>query len=551
MHKVNAFIENVSWIKNTSQIKVEGYSYIKGINIDESEKVKKSAIVVNGDKKYFIPVKNILRKDITEKINDGFNYDYSGFEFSIIASFLDDMKPLDDGEWCIELYINFNGSEHYISPIIKDNYILLKEKVINYIDENKIYRIAAKNNENNNLIITSKSEIISFMRLKIIKHKILTNIKNSKLYKNSNKLLINTIYSLFCLLPIKENGVAFLTDSGSMNGNFKFMYDYMNNKEKFDLKYICNKNIDKKSLYDKIRTFYYLARYKTIFLDDFYPPLNKIKLRKDIRVVQLWHATGAFKKFGFSRKGKPGWNKDVEKRKHHRDYTYAIVSSNNLVKHYSEAFRINPNKIVSTGVPRTDIFFDDEYKNNKIYEILEKYPIIKNKKVILFAPTYRGEVLNGYYDFNKLDILKLIKYFREDYIVILKLHQFIKNRPNWIDTYNDFVIDLSLEYEINDLFFISDIMITDYSSVVFEYSLLNKPMIFFTYDLYDYINKRDFYYPYESFVPGPIAYNTDEIIDIIKNNRFEIEKLKDFRIKFFDHFDGKSTERVYNLLFNK
>ena len=101
---------------------------------------------------------------------------------------------------------------------------------------------------------------------------------------------------------------------------------------------------------------------------------------------------------------------------------------------------------------------------------------------------------------------------------------------------------------INDLLFVTDILITDYSSVCFEASLLNKPMIFFAYDLEEYIASRDFYYPYESFVPGPIARSTGEILEIIQNDNFDIEKLQEFKNTFFDHFDGKSTERVVDQL---
>ncbi len=93
-------------------------------------------------------------------------------------------------------------------------------------------------------------------------------------------------------------------------------------------------------------------------------------------------------------------------------------------------------------------------------------------------------------------------------------------------------------------------LITDYSSVCFEYSLLNRPMIFFAYDLDEYIASRDFYYPYESFVPGPIAKTTDDIVNIIEEDNFEREKLNNFRTKFFDHFDGKSTKRVVDMLMN-
>ena len=137
-----------------------------------------------------------------------------------------------------------------------------------------------------------------------------------------------------------------------------------------------------------------------------------------------------------------------------------------------------------------------------------------------------------------------------EYIMIMKLHPFIKDSITITEENSDFIIDLSNEREINDLLFISDIMITDYSSVCFEYSLLNKPMIFFTYDLEEYIESRDFYYPFETFVPGPIVRSTDEIIDIITNNNFDLKRVEEFKNKFFSNLDGKSTKRVVDMLIN-
>ena len=134
--------------------------------------------------------------------------------------------------------------------------------------------------------------------------------------------------------------------------------------------------------------------------------------------------------------------------------------------------------------------------------------------------------------------------------MIMKLHPFIKDSIKITEENRRFIIDLSSEREINDLLFVSDILITDYSSVCFEYSLLNRPMIFFTYDLEEYIESRDFYYPFESFVPGPIVRSTEEIIDVIKNNHFDFSEIEKFENKFFSHLDGNSTKRVVDQLIN-
>ena len=342
---------------------------------------------------------------------------------------------------------------------------------------------------------------------------------------------------------------AFLSDSRvDFTGNFQFIHDELQKRGGYEIKSMLKQSITaKRSLREMISFVNYIATSKYVLLDDYYPQIYKYDIRDGVEVIQLWHATGAFKTFGFSRIGKKGGPK--VKSKNHRNYTKAIVSSENIRLHYAEAFGISEERIISTGVPRTDIFFDEEYKQNKINEIYTKYPQLKDKKVIMFAPTFRGNgQKSATYDFDVFEIEKLYEALKEDYIIISKLHPFIKKHMEIPEGCEDFVIDLSEEREINDLLFITDILITDYSSVCFEYSLLNKPMIFFAYDLDDYIASRDFYYPYESFVPGPIAKTTDEIVDIIKENRFEVEKLEKFRNTFFDHFDGKSTQRVVDTL---
>ena len=112
----------------------------------------------------------------------------------------------------------------------------------------------------------------------------------------------------------------------------------------------------------------------------------------------------------------------------------------------------------------------------------------------------------------------------------------------------DKVLNLTRYNDINDLLIITDVLISDYSSVIFEYALLEKPMIFFAYDLESYVDERNFYYNYEDFVPGPIVKTNDEIINLIKGDNFDLDKVRTFRNEFFEDIDGKSTERLVEFL---
>ncbi|MFC4620447.1 CDP-glycerol glycerophosphotransferase family protein [Camelliibacillus cellulosilyticus] len=354
------------------------------------------------------------------------------------------------------------------------------------------------------------------------------------------------VYRLCCLLPLQNRKVTFASDSRTdLSGNFKFVYEEMVSRGLgLEYHFFLRSHIwEKKTFGEIINLAYHLATSKFIFLDDFYPMIYPLKIRKGAELVQLWHAVGAFKTFGFSRLGLPGG--PLPNSKNHRNYTKVIVSSHNVAKHYAEGFGIDIDKVIPTGVPRTDVFFDEKYKAQVSAELYENYPFLRDKKVIMFAPTFRGDgQTTAYFPIEILSLDKLYQSLNDEFVFLFKIHPFVKNDFSIPYEYSDFFYDLSSYREINDLLFITDILITDYSSVCFEYALLNRPMIFFAYDVEEYIQQRDFYYDYHSFIPGPLVKSTDEIIETIQRQDFKMEKILPFVHYFFDHIDGKSSERV-------
>jgi len=201
-------------------------------------------------------------------------------------------------------------------------------------------------------------------------------------------------------------------------------------------------------------------------------------------------------------------------------------------------------KILSLGIPRTDQLFNEGYIKTIRGRLLNSDSQFSGKKLILYAPTFRDDEKEHFH--MNLDLHKMRQELGDGYKVLLRLHPIIRNKYSVPEELKDFVVDVK-SYNINDLMIISDILITDYSSVVFEYALLNKPMIFFAYDYKKYKEElRDFYFPYEEFVPGPIIYTTEDVIDSIKKEDFSMDKIKEFGEKFCQYKDGKSTERFIN-----
>lgn len=358
------------------------------------------------------------------------------------------------------------------------------------------------------------------------------------------------LYGILCFLPLNNKKILFASDSRTeMEGNFKFVYSELQRQNKdFTYRYLLKGSTSvKKSYGEIIGLAYNLATSKYILLDDFYPMVYPLKIRKGAELIQLWHAVGAFKKFGFSRVGLPGGPKPSSIN--HKNYTKAIVSSKSVIKHYAEGFGIPEKNIEATGIPRTDIFYNDKYVKETKDKLYKEYPIFKEKKVILFAPTFRGPgQQTAYYPLDYLTLEKIYNALHEDYIFLFKIHPFVKNIWEIPEEYRNFFYDFSSYREINDLLLITDILITDYSSVCFEFALLNKPMIFYAPDMEEYTSERDFYYDYKSFIPGPYVKSEEELLQIILKGNFSIDKVKQFREYFFDHEDGNSSKRVVDLL---
>lgn len=297
-----------------------------------------------------------------------------------------------------------------------------------------------------------------------------------------------------------------------------------------------------------------IADAKYVFLNESTNVIANLPIRKETVITQLWHACGAFKKFGMSTADLLfGDNrKTLEKYPYHKNYTHVTVSSQEVVWAYEEAMDLKKNSgvVKPVGTSRTDVFYDKNVIDNAFEKLYKVFPYAKGKKIILYAPTFRGRVAKAKTS-DKLDIPMFAKEFKDEYVVLFKHHPFVKKRPEIHEEYKEFAADLTDSMNIEDLLCVSDICISDYSSLVFEYSIFEKPMIFFAYDLDNYYDWRGFYYDYKDFVPGPIYYTCDEMIDYIKNidNRFDKKIVTDFRNKFMSACDGHATERIMKLVF--
>ncbi len=374
-------------------------------------------------------------------------------------------------------------------------------------------------------------------------------------------LLFRLLFRALGLLA-RRNGrrILFSSDSRSeLGGNQKLVYDRMVERgldREFELLTLFRSSIaSRRSIRDRLRLPWLIARVDTIVIDDFQPVIYAVN-DPDVTIVQLWHAVGAFKTVGYSRVGKAGAPnpfKDV-----HKNYTWATVSASDDIPVYAEAFGIPESHVVATGVPRVDPMFDAERRAASLAAVASAFPQTVGRTVILFAPTFRGHgAKTAYFDTSRVDVAALHALCVErDAVCLVRLHPFVREplaipeamRDRIVDAPARVAADAPAPIETNDLLFAVDLLITDYSSIVYEYSILGRPMLFFAYDLDEYVASRDFYEPYESFVPGRIVRTFEELLDAIRREDYQADKVEPFARRHFDHLDGGSTDRVIDLI---
>ena len=349
----------------------------------------------------------------------------------------------------------------------------------------------------------------------------------------------------------------------------KAIYEYVLNDERFkDYKFVwAFKNINKYTFDERTilvksnsRKYYkYLSKSKYWVVNLL---INTgVKKKKNQVYVQCWHGT-PLKKLRYDIEKDNVLNSISEVRKRNDldaiKFDYFISPSKFCTEKFTSAFNLkklnNENIFIEKGYPRNDYLFN--YKKSDIKKIKKKLNIPLNKKVILYAPTFRDNQVNenGYTYNVELDFNKLKNEFSEEYVILFRAHYFIANKFDF-KKYNNFVYDVSKYEDINELYIISDILITDYSSVFFDFANLKKPILFYMYDYNNYKNNlRDFYIDLKE-LPGPILKKENALIKEIKNidnySKKYKEKYEKFNKKYNYLDDGNATKRVVEEIFNE
>lgn len=445
----------------------------------------------------------------------------------------------------------------------------IKKRKLSPMQANKFVDDMLKNSKNESLCSQYDSSEAKMLRLLSCILGLSGNVKAHMKNSMDDFLFFRLypwIFNWYSHRPIKEDSVLMITGMFvQLPDNFKMIRDAMTQKgykciillkpqkHHSDLTYRY-KLLKQSILFQK-----YFAQCRFCFLTENYRPVNANKPRPGTQVIQLWHACGAFKKVGYST-GDLSWGCSMDTLKKYNAYgttTAAMVSSPKIIPDYAEAFNLPQTLIHPFGAPRTDIFFISDIVKSAPFKLRTLFPQIGNRKVLLYAPTFRGNSIKGSFYIKTLDYMLMKRILGNDYILITKLHpltaQAAKLTPLELELYGDFVLDASSCLDINTALCAADILITDYSTVMCEYSLLERPMVFYAYDLQQYDRARSFYYNYRDFVPGPIVYDTVQLIEAVQtlSSEFDTSQVKKFRNDFMAGCDGHSTERIVNFVISQ
>jgi len=304
-----------------------------------------------------------------------------------------------------------------------------------------------------------------------------------------------------------------------------------------------------KSLFGKIRgviVFFIalpiqMATAGKIFLNDNFLPLGYCRPSKDTQIVQLWHGAGAFKKFGLSIEENKAVKEQVERA--NAKVTHLFITSKQVLPFYQEAFGMDKSRIYVTGIPVTDVYFNEDKKRKGRENFYRQFPQLRGKKLLLYTPTFRNTEEENIEIMEHFDVQKIHNVLGDSWVILIKFHPKypVNNIPE-----NSFCYNLTNYSQMTNLYFVSDLMVTDYSSTIVEYVLLDKPIIMYAYDFKKY--DRGFYRDYEMTVPGPVAHNEEELLAFLQNDQKESRKRQNFAKLQYDDRDGRASERILSVL---
>lgn len=355
-----------------------------------------------------------------------------------------------------------------------------------------------------------------------------------------NKIILNITLKIIDILTFwikkDEKRITFVSLTQShLASDFKLIDDALKKENKYDIHYNLiefEKNLlgDFKYFLNCLKQLVEYKKSALVIINDNNYVISHRK-PQETKVLQVWHACGAIKKFG----------NEIKRQYPIRNYDAIICNAKAWKPVYAKSFGVNEDQIYVTGMPRIDLLLDHSLQIKNKEEFYKKYPMCIGKKLCLYAPTFRGNIIDGFkiksFDFEKVESM-----LSDEYIFLYKFHPLLGN----VKVNSSKAINVNKE-DLYTLFTVSDCLISDYSSILFDYSLLNKKMIAYVDDIDEYDKTIGLNVDLRKDFCGPICKDEEELVNAIKTESRDM-CIRSFQKKYMYYTDGKNTTRVIKLI---
>lgn len=347
------------------------------------------------------------------------------------------------------------------------------------------------------------------------------------------RVLRIVLYSFFSLFTPKKNIILIQYDKNDSYGNISILYEKM--KGAPDVYKICGTS---QNIIEEVKNIYLVAGSRVIAVDTSSPYVSQIQHSSKTDIIFIGHGGGAYKKMAFAALSPDASRKERQRvQRVHGKYTYVISSSSSICHQVSYNYNIDISHVKSLGLPRTDVFYNTDFSKYKEIFLIEN-PSISGKKLILYAPTFRTQKKCRHAPLF-IDESVFPKNFYDEFCILFRKHPTapeISFPSSWIDVSN---------YSLLKCLTITDFLISDFSSIIFDFSFFHKPIFLLIPDLKQYIKKeRTLWFLPSEIAPGMCCRTTEDIIEKLKNPR-----RSDLWEKYMDKCDGSSSERIINFIF--
>ncbi|ATO27402.1 CDP-glycerol--glycerophosphate glycerophosphotransferase [Bacillus atrophaeus] len=587
---VKKFVTRIDDIKLTSEgiLKLKGFAF--RLNAAESLKIKEKYLILRMKKgndeeplimKY--ELKDLPRYDLAEYVNEQSSLESIGFDVELnLKSLYEELNTQLVFQFYIQfIYENTTAGDEIISTskpikVIKTEQLNPNQFTVLTTEKGpaRFHVFTKKKTKHFQLRMNDyrfSTRIEYFVKGKLKRGAAFIRRRKNKLKKSIEKRIQNSYKAGFKMagkLPVKQKLVMFESFAGKQYScNPRAIYEYMK-KEMPEYQLCWSVNSAYTQTFEE-KGIPYIERFSLKWLfamarAEYWVVNSRMPLwipkPEHTTYVQTWHGT-PLKRLAvdMDEVHMPGTNTEKYKRNFTTEaskWDYLISPNAYSTEIFARAFQFNKTMIES-GYPRND-FLQTDNSAAVIKALKEKMKLPQDKKVIIYAPTWRDDQFykKGKYKFDlDLDLHQLREAIGEDYVIILRMHYLVAENFD-LGPYEGFAYDFSNYEDIRELYMVSDLLITDYSSVFFDYANLKRPMLFYVPDIETYRDKlRGFYFDFEKEAPGPLVKETGDVVKWVKETESEAYTLPQSFGPFYEKFcyleTGESSEKVVDVVFRK